>query len=72
MQGRILSAPFWLDEVTIPHPTLSGAPFTQGSLPSGNPISEIRILRCAQNDIGLSLRAFGEGVAIRSLFTAKP
>ena len=34
--------------------------------PSGNPFKKKRILRCAQNDIVLSLRAFKEGVAIRS------
>ena len=35
------------------------------SLPSGNPFLGIRILRFAQNDINLSLRAFAEGAAIR-------
>ena len=58
--------------LVIPHPSFlqqvaKNPPSPLGRLTRRESFLRIRILRCAQNDIGLSLRAFEEGVAIRVL-----
>ena len=68
-----MCAPVFLsDRVTIPQSPAVTAPLLEEPALREAFFGGIRILRFAQNDIGLLLRAFAEGVAIRfSVFTER-